>query len=135
MKKKYLLLLTTGNLRIGMLKKLLTEATDRKYLVIATNLREIEEVISGSENYFEYVFIDFPNISGRAAEIITKVNEYLPEAVIFGIHFYVSKKLIDPLFNQGIKGYFLYNPTKQDIKKAFESVKNGEIYLPEQIRD
>jgi len=134
MEKSYLLLLTTGNLRISMLKKLLTEATDRKYLIVSTNLREMEDVISGNESNCKCVFIDFPNLTGRAADIITKVSKTLSDAAIFGIHFYMNIKLIDPLFKEGLNGYFLYNPSKQEIKEAFEFVKKGEIYLPDQIR-
>lgn len=80
-----------------------------------------------------YIFLDLPNMTGSAKRIISEVRHNQPDANVIGIHFYLNKKLIHPLMEEGLDGYLLYNPVKADIRKAMKIIEGGQKYLPSEL--
>lgn len=124
-------MITSGTVRKLMLERVLKEACGHHYRITTLDIKELQEE-KQTEN-FKYVVLDFPNIKGSAKNIISDVKTLLPGSAVIGIHFYLNRKLIEPLTNSGLDGYLLYNPTKIDFKNAMKVIEKGQKFLPPEV--
>lgn len=85
------------------------------------------------KNGINFIFLDLPNMPGSAKDIISEVKRNQPDAFVIGIHFYLNKKLIQPLMDGGLDGYLLYNPIKADIRDTMDVIKDGQKNLPPEL--
>jgi len=114
-----------------MLERVLEEACD---CLSPTKALSMDELKRCKPKYsVNFIFLDLPNLSGSAKNIIAEVKNNQPDAFIIGIHFYMNKKLIEPLMEGGLDGYLLYNPVKADIRNAIDVIKSGQKYLPPEL--
>lgn len=79
------------------------------------------------------VFLDLPNIKKSAVQTIKSVKSRIPGMKALAVHIYTTKLLIEPLIDAGASGYLTYEPTVAELRDALKSVREGEIYLPDQI--
>jgi len=114
-----------------MLERVLDEACDHLSNIKALSMDELKRCKPKDSVHF--IFIDLPNLSGSAKNIIAEVKNNQPDAFIIGIHFYMNKKLVEPLMEGGLDGYLLYNPVKADIRNAIDDIKGGHKYLPPEL--
>ncbi len=127
-----LFLLTSGSLRKRMLERVLDEACDHLYSINSLTIDELKKC--KLKNGINFIFLDLPNMRGSAIDIISEVKLIQPDAFVIGIHFYLNKKLIQPLMEEGLNGYLLYNPIKQDARNAMNAIKGGQKYLPPELQ-
>jgi len=79
------------------------------------------------------VILDLPNIKQSAIKTVKSVKEVAAHCKLLAIHIYTSRLLIDPLFEAGIDGYLMYEPTPDQLQKSIMAVLNDQTYLPDQI--
>ncbi|MGF1670572.1 MAG: hypothetical protein ACFCU6_09000 [Balneolaceae bacterium] len=127
-----LILLTSGTVRKNMLERVVVDACSNFHTMTLMNLEEIKE--EKNKKDIKYIIIDLPNVRGSAKKIISDTKKILPDTAIIGIHFYLNKKLIQPLMDSGLNGYLLYNPNKSDFINAMKEIDKGKKYLPSQIQ-
>lgn len=126
-----LFLLTAGSLRSKTLERVLGEASGHRFGVSSLSIKEFQDL--ELKDQVSYIILDFPNLQGSANNILSEIRSMHPKTFIIGIHFYLNKKLIQPLMDAGIDGYLLYNPTKSDIKKAMDVIERGQKYVPSEL--
>ena len=72
--------------------------------------------------------------SGKSyKEILNPIREKKPEVKIIVLHMYRSSILVNPLLRTGINGYVYYEPSREELLDAIETVQAGRKYIPDYL--
>ncbi len=120
--------MTSGTIRKKILEQVVREACGDHLNISTLPSGYLQDIHSTDDA--NYIILDFPNIYGSSKKVISEIKSVHPHAALIGIHFYLNKKLIEPLMKAGLDAYLLYNPTKTEFKNAMKTIEDGQKYLP-----
>ncbi|UNY97251.1 response regulator transcription factor [Zhouia spongiae] len=102
----------------------------------------IGEFTTGSEAlhfledvYADIVFLDInlPDING--IDLCRKIRTLLPDTKILALSNHTERNIILQMLNNGANGYVLKNVSREELLKAVEVVRKGEIYFSSEINE
>jgi len=80
---------------------------------------------------FKPIFIiDFIGLNVSAKLLIDILKKTNQNAKLIALHLYRSAFLVKPLFEMGIDGYVYYEPTREELITAVNSVMDDKNYTP-----
>lgn len=111
--------------------------------IIKSNFEQIDEIpIISSDDLDSIINIEEPLIllidlmgtTKSSKDIILPLREMDATIKMIVLHMYQSPKLINPLYDMGVKGYVYYEPSRRELVDAIKKVTDGETYRPEYLR-
>lgn len=111
--------------------------------IIKNNFEQIGEIPIISSDDLDSIFniveplillIDLMGTSKSSKDIIVPLLKIDSEIKMIALHMYQSPKLINPLYDMGVKGYVFYEPSRKELVDAIKQVTDGETYRPEYLR-
>ena len=114
------------------LSTLLSKMVNDLSLKVAEHGEEVEILQLVSEKSFELFVLDTFSYKKNAIELIPVLKKHIPSIKIIFIYERLSREILDA-YRAGFSGSFFRGDSLDTIKIAFQTVLNGEIYVPHSI--
>lgn len=114
------------------LSTLLSKMVDELSLKVAEDGKEAEILQLVSEKNFELFVLDTVSYKEQAIDLIQVLKNHVPQLKIIFIYERLSREILSA-YRAGISGTFFRGDSLDTIKIVFQTVLNGEIYVPHTI--
>lgn len=114
------------------LSTLLSKMVDELSLKVAEGGKEDEILQLVSEKNFDLFVLDTVSYKEQAIDLIQVLKNHVPQLKIIFIYERLSREILSA-YRAGISGTFFRGDSLDTIKIVFQTVLNGEIYVPHTI--
>lgn len=114
------------------LSTLLSKMVDELSLKVAEDGNEDEILQLVSEKNFDLFVLDTVSYKEQAIDLIQVLKNHVPQLKIIFIYERLSREILGA-YRAGISGTFFRGDSLDTIKIVFQTVLNGEIYVPHTI--
>lgn len=114
------------------LSTLLSKMVDELSLKVAEDGKEAEILQLVSEKNFDLFVLDTVSYNEQAIDLIQVLKNHIPQLKIIFIYERLSREILSA-YRAGISGTFFRGDSLDTIKIVFQTVLNGEIYVPHTI--
>lgn len=94
-----------------------------------------EAVLLLKKEYPDIILLDInlPDVNG--IDLCREIKTLVPEAKILALSNHTERNIILQMLSNGANGYLLKNISRQELLKAINAVRNGEIYFSSEINE
>jgi DNA-binding NarL/FixJ family response regulator len=114
------------------LSTLLSKMVNELSLKVAQDEKEGEILQLASEKSFDLFVLDTESYKEQAIDLIRVLKNQMPHIKIIFIYARLSREILSA-YRAGISGSFFRGDSLDTIKIAFQTVLNGEVYVPHTI--